>query len=550
MHVKRMLLLVLSLLFLIGCNNTLSDLRTVEQQFYKNVSQTPITLTTYANQLEGRLDSPKYDNNTVNSTLNVEGFVKQYHQLTQPYMWIQVTYQGKRTESLPTSLQYYTQINRGKFSQRLKLFAGMGEYEIKVFAPSKKPNKTFYLFTQFRVFNLDPNSESDITYTLQAQKMKLNFTQPLSGYVMRNGFIELNGRVGSPLAKKKLLVQVQKGTKVWQKVMLISGRSTFRETIPLLYGEGVHQIQVMLPDNRKSNFFTSGATFYVKNETKGIRSPVQYSTMYEERGVSLTQPIAGGEQAEYSYPIIGYLDPNRKQAKETTHLIVQTKKDNLVATYFIPIHHFKFNGSVPLRFGAGNYDIILYVPEITVERRDYFRFFMIAKFQVSSNAKEDLRNLLPSRGIEPDNPQIYNLARKITTSADNNYDRVKLIYRYVANVMNYDVNKFNQDSFAWDDSALKSLRLKKGVCQDYVFLTLSLLRSAQIPSRFVEGVANGQNHAWIEAKVNGRWIIMDPTWGSGYIDPRQGFVKHYDGSYFDISAKRLVKTHKRTGVVY
>jgi transglutaminase/protease-like cytokinesis protein 3 len=83
-----------------------------------------------------------------------------------------------------------------------------------------------------------------------------------------------------------------------------------------------------------------------------------------------------------------------------------------------------------------------------------------------------------------------------------------------------------------------------------VFLTLSLLRSLDIPSRFVEGVANGQNHAWVEAKINGDWLIMDPTWGSGYIDPNNRFIKHYDKSFFDISKKKLAKTHKRKGVVY
>nr|WP_237446550.1 transglutaminase-like domain-containing protein [Shimazuella alba] len=175
---------------------------------------------------------------------------------------------------------------------------------------------------------------------------------------------------------------------------------------------------------------------------------------------------------------------------------------------------------------------------------------MVAKFQVSSYADEDKRDLLPSRGIEPDHPKINQLAKKITKNANTNYERTKLIYRYVAKNMNYDMQKFEQNSFKWNDSAIKSLQLKKGVCQDYVFLTLSLLRSLEIPSRFVEGVANGQNHAWVEAKVNGEWLIMDPTWGSGYIDPNRGFVKQYDGRFFDISSKRLERTHKRTGIVY
>jgi hypothetical protein len=43
---------------------------------------------------------------------------------------------------------------------------------------------------------------------------------------------------------------------------------------------------------------------------------------------------------------------------------------------------------------------------------------------------------------------------------------------------------------------------------------------------------------------------MDPTWGSGFIDPEKGFIKRYSGKYFDIPAETLGKTHKKTGIVY
>jgi transglutaminase-like putative cysteine protease len=67
---------------------------------------------------------------------------------------------------------------------------------------------------------------------------------------------------------------------------------------------------------------------------------------------------------------------------------------------------------------------------------------------------------------------------------------------------------------AWDE--------RKGVCQDYAHLTLLLLRSMGIPSRYVSGYLHpkskaaigetdeGQSHAWIEAWVGG-WWGYDPT---------------------------------------
>lgn len=548
---RRIALMFLSFLCLVGCSNQLPNFNAVEQKLYMNISgPSPITLTPFAKKIGGALYSPKFDKNTATSTITVNGYIKQYQQLTEQYVWIQITYQGSRGESLPDTFQYYTPIKQGNFIQTIKLFAGLGDYDVQLFVSNRKPNQSFYPFAKFTVTNQDPNTYSDISYSLQAKEMNLSLYQPLSGFVIRNTSIELSGSVEKQLARNKLLVQIQKGNQKWQKVISVSKKATFHETIPLLYGQGIHEIQVMLPYRQKKNTYVNGATLYVENDAGGKQTPVEYSTMYESRGIHLTEPIAGGGQGEYFYPIAGYIDQSANQASETTHLIVQTKKNSLVATYFVPINHYHFHYQIPLRFGSGNYDIILFVPEITAKQQDYFRFFMVAKFGVNSYAKEDLRDLLPSRGINPDNPRIYNLARKITASAGDNYERAKLIYRFVAHYMSYDVTKFEQDSFAWDDSDIKSLQLRKGVCQDYVFLTISLLRSLQIPARFIEGVAGGQNHAWVEAYVSGKWIIMDPTWGSGFIDPQSGFIKHYDGRFFDISRAQLAKTHKQTGVVY
>jgi transglutaminase-like putative cysteine protease len=66
----------------------------------------------------------------------------------------------------------------------------------------------------------------------------------------------------------------------------------------------------------------------------------------------------------------------------------------------------------------------------------------------------------------------------------------------------------------------------------------------------VEGEAGGQRHAWVEAKLNGRWVTMDPTWGSGHITPDGRFVKRLDMQYFDPLPDEFKRTHKRTGVSY
>ncbi|MBF6212069.1 transglutaminase family protein [Nocardia puris] len=71
-------------------------------------------------------------------------------------------------------------------------------------------------------------------------------------------------------------------------------------------------------------------------------------------------------------------------------------------------------------------------------------------------------------------------------------------------------------------SAVEAFADRQGVCQDYAHLTLVLLRSMGIPSRYVSGYLHpnpsariddtvaGQSHAWIEAWT-GQWWGYDPT---------------------------------------
>jgi transglutaminase-like putative cysteine protease len=71
-------------------------------------------------------------------------------------------------------------------------------------------------------------------------------------------------------------------------------------------------------------------------------------------------------------------------------------------------------------------------------------------------------------------------------------------------------------------SASDALREGKGVCQDFVHLSLMVLRSMGIPARYVSGyhhpdadavigeTVDGQSHAWIQAWT-GSWWDHDPT---------------------------------------
>jgi len=96
------------------------------------------------------------------------------------------------------------------------------------------------------------------------------------------------------------------------------------------------------------------------------------------------------------------------------------------------------------------------------------------------------------------------------------------------------------------------------VCQGYAELTNVLIRMAGIPCRVVSGYAIwvdsqswetvnhvGSNHAWNEAFVDGRWVIIDTTWDSGNKYENGKFNKKDSKHlYFDTTLKSFSLDHE------
>lgn len=61
--------------------------------------------------------------------------------------------------------------------------------------------------------------------------------------------------------------------------------------------------------------------------------------------------------------------------------------------------------------------------------------------------------------------------------------------------------------------AEEAVRLGAGVCQDYAHAMLAVLRSLEIPGRYIAGLLHGEGatHAWVEVFENNRWMGLDPT---------------------------------------
>jgi hypothetical protein len=137
--------------------------------------------------------------------------------------------------------------------------------------------------------------------------------------------------------------------------------------------------------------------------------------------------------------------------------------------------------------------------------------------------------------------EITSRAQSIVEGITGDYDKAKAIHTWVAGNVWY-----NQDWVSKRIEPLYTLPLdvlehRHTTCHGYTLLTAALLRAIGIPALYVRGSnSNGASHAWNEAYVDGRWIIMDTTYDTGNVYWEGTFSEQWPsgrGHWFDISVE-------------
>jgi transglutaminase-like putative cysteine protease len=126
--------------------------------------------------------------------------------------------------------------------------------------------------------------------------------------------------------------------------------------------------------------------------------------------------------------------------------------------------------------------------------------------------------------LPPVDRRVVSLAKEITASADNNYDKAAAVERYLGTHFGYTLQL--PRSVPRDPIANFLFERKQGHCEYFASAMAIMLRTLGIPSRVVNGFRTGEfndltsqylvrasnAHSWVEAYFPGYgWISFDPT---------------------------------------
>lgn len=142
------------------------------------------------------------------------------------------------------------------------------------------------------------------------------------------------------------------------------------------------------------------------------------------------------------------------------------------------------------------------------------------------------------------------IAAYINTNFKTETDKIRAAFYWTASNIRYDVTTRYAVNFSEtaQDKITRTLKTRKGVCSHYAAVFKELSDKIGIESYIIQGY-NKQNgtvgklaHAWTAAKIDTKWYLFDPTWGSGYVHNGQ-FIKKLNNVYFKADPAKIIASH-------
>ena len=142
------------------------------------------------------------------------------------------------------------------------------------------------------------------------------------------------------------------------------------------------------------------------------------------------------------------------------------------------------------------------------------------------------------------------IASYITSNFSTDKDKSRAIFIWVASNIQYDIDNMFAINFyeKKEEKIAKSLKTRKGICENYALLFTDICIKSGLKSFVVEGYTkqNGFTdyipHAWSGALIDTTWHLFDATWGSGYVNGGK-FIKKINNDYFKANPTTLIKSH-------
>jgi hypothetical protein len=152
--------------------------------------------------------------------------------------------------------------------------------------------------------------------------------------------------------------------------------------------------------------------------------------------------------------------------------------------------------------------------------------------------------------------KVDTLAHYLTYKYNDDVDKVRSIFAWIADNISYDVYNYYKNNITPELIKTENVLLyKRTVCEGYAGLFKKLCDKSGITCIKVSGYAktnayqegtplDNLGHSWNIVKINKDFFIVDPTWGSGSVDPgKRTYEKEMNEKYFMAKPELVCRSH-------
>lgn len=148
-------------------------------------------------------------------------------------------------------------------------------------------------------------------------------------------------------------------------------------------------------------------------------------------------------------------------------------------------------------------------------------------------------------------PQVAALAKQLVEGQSAEREKALALYDWIAKNVRYDIAAYLSGDLP-DPSPDTVLASRLTVCEGYSRLFMAMAQAVGLEAVMIPGFSKGfspdedksePDHAWNAVKIDGKWVLLDATWGAGHIDEHKQFVAEFSRDWFDVEPSRFAATH-------
>lgn len=145
---------------------------------------------------------------------------------------------------------------------------------------------------------------------------------------------------------------------------------------------------------------------------------------------------------------------------------------------------------------------------------------------------------------------VEDIATFIKANFSTDEEKARAAFYWISQTISYDIASMNSTNYYENEQQVvdEVMKSRKGVCMHYATLMSRICNRVGVKTFVVGGYTrqNGKvdilSHAWNVSFVNGKWQIIDPTWGTGQIVNGK-FVRQLNNEFFLMQPEEGIKSH-------